>query len=170
MSIGIQYAQVLSTHPKENWSTLLEKLEKITKAPLFIEKYKDPFTSNEIVFELINSCCKKTTQVQKNFIQILIRNKRLHKLSEIKEALKNIKLSKNNQQLIVVTTALSPTPATKKEIESYAKTLIKKEKKPVFEYYEQAHLIGGFTLSINGYIVDRSIKSRLKAIEYTEGE
>ena len=167
MSIGKQYAQAMILYPKEDWGGHLDLLEKIVETPIFMKQYNNPFVSDAVVYDLIQSCTKKLTPAQKNLTKLLVRNKRLNHIKDIKEGLKMCNLNARNQQLVQITTASPPSPPLKKKLEQYAKAYASSDKKLVFEYYEKANIVGGFSLTIDGYVINKSIKSRLKAIEYT---
>ncbi|MEC8881968.1 MAG: ATP synthase F1 subunit delta [Pseudomonadota bacterium] len=170
MLISEQYALAMRESPKEKWEKHLDLLEKIVATPIFMEQYKNPFISDAVIFELIKSCAKKLSPLQKNLTKLLIRNRRLEQIKDIRASFEEYNRRANGQQLVQITTAIPPSPSLKKKLEEYAGAYLPEDKEPVFEYDEEAALIGGFTLSINGYIINKSIKSRLKAIEYTQGE
>lgn len=170
MTIGKQYADAMVLHPSTPWDEYLSTLEKIVKISCFQEQYNSPFVSEGTVFELICAVMDKQCSLQGNMTQLLIQNRRLDKITEIKDALKHATLQMNKQTLVQITTAVEPTPTLKKKIEHYASSFVRSGNQAVFEYHKETSLIGGFIVSIDGYIINRSVQSRLKAIAHTEGE
>lgn len=165
-----QYAKAIDTSPGKNWLEVLNTLTEIYKSDVFKKLLNNPFVSREKIETLVFSFFKKLSHEQKNVVKLLIKNKRMGELSSIIKHYKQIQLQKEKKQEIQVTTAQKVTPKQKKMIESFALEFGKKGVIPIFEYDIKSDLIGGFTLNIDGYIIDKSIKARLHKIgHYTEG-
>jgi len=166
MFISRQYAEAIANLPRENWEQLLEDLVGICESRVFIHAYKNPFINESTRLELITACLKKPTEQQCNFIQLLVRNKRIHLLADILSAYQQILRSKANIQQIQVITANKPTPKQKKCIEAFATAQLQPDIKASFEYKMDETIIGGFILHINDYKLDKSIATHLKNISY----
>ena len=169
MFISRQYAEAIANLPHENWEQLLEKLVDICESRVFIHAYKNPFINESTRLELIMACLNKPTEQQCNFIQLLVRNKRIHLLADILSAYQQIlrsKPRKRHRRSQTLITANKPTPKQKKCIEAFATAQLQTDIKASFEYKMDETIIGGFILHINDYKLDKSIATHLKNISY----
>lgn len=164
MRIESQYAQAMYHFPKENWEATLRALETITEDQHFKNVIRNPQLSQPAIMSMLDSCLGTLSKTQRNLVALMVKNKRLDRISAIRKLFQKMQRIKNKEQLVVVQTAHTPTPKQKSLIESFAERHTPAHHKQVFVYEINAKLIGGFVLNINDKLINKSVKQRLRSI------
>lgn len=160
-----QYANALLSLPDHDWETFLQNLNTVCHSHEMQSVIRNPFVPEKTQYELVYACFPKANHEEKNFIHLLVKNKRLDIVENILSSYQEKKRVKNRQVLAVVTTAYETTSAQKEAIERYVGRLIEKDQKLVCEYNVNQKIIGGFIVNVEGRTIDRSVTNHLSKIK-----
>ena len=126
---------------------------------------KDPTKSiniqNEVIILLANKL--KFSQNLKNFFLLLIEKRRIFFVNKIFESFLKLCSKKRGE---VKASLISSKELSKKELEEISKDLsLKTGSNLKFDYKIDKELIGGLKLQLGSFMIDTSIKSKLKKYE-----
>jgi F-type H+-transporting ATPase subunit delta len=127
------------------------------KIKSFFSQYSDPIISYKIFKSLLYDL--KMYNYEKNFLKILIENKRLFLLNKIYIAYNSIKNKYNKKIFIVIQSSHIMNNIQKNKIKCFLKKKIFSNIK--FNFIVDQNLIGGFRILINNFLIDLSIKNNL---------
>lgn len=169
-TIARPYAHALfSMSEKQAWHSVLKDLANITQIKDFLVWLRHPATAKELVLDIcskalnLDGLSPNIAQAIKNFIHILLVNRRFHALPEIYKQFDE--LYKQSQQVVTVR-VISANPLTDADMKQLSQTLESKLKQKMQLIFEtDPQLIGGFKICVNDKVLDISYMHSLQKLE-----
>ena len=145
----------------------LERLAAIARNPQLLGMALCPNVTNEQVFGVIEGVAEKDTtalpDAAKNFLRIVIDNKRLAVLPEIAGQFRALSNAQSGTSDAIVYSAF---PINDSALRELSATLDKRfERKLELSVREQPELIGGIRVVVGDEVLDMSIKARLEQMK-----
>lgn len=158
--IAYNYAKAIFKTPKVNWVDTLTTIQTILTQIEKSSKIKISKINSNVLSSILNACFEKHSPSEKAFIEVLIENKRLNQIKEIKNQYITLKNTQEKIKTIIITTALETSKQEKQNLEKIAQKYIPGENS-IFIFKENKELIAGFTISHNNSVLDFSLKNSL---------
>lgn len=160
-----RYAQALfETMQDKNFDEILFEFEKVVEIISNNEDFKsflsNPVISNDDKKKTVEECFQKFSSEVKNFLFILIDEKRINCLDEIKAFLKDKINDKNNLVNANITLAFDANDEIKNQIIQRLKNKLQKDVSA--DFVVNPNIIGGLKVQVKDTVIDLSINKRLE--------
>ncbi|MBO4295006.1 MAG: ATP synthase F1 subunit delta [Alphaproteobacteria bacterium] len=143
----------------------VQKLQTACRDQTLLKKLNMPLLSKTQKDDLVSTIAKSLNLniITKNFLTVLIENRRFDVLENVLNTFKDIYFQKNNILKVVVETAQ---PLNNNQEQKLKTGLEKKLKKEVWLSYKlNENLLGGLTLYYDSVQIDDSLKNKLNTIQ-----
>ncbi len=149
----------------EHWETMLTEMAKVVTAAEEAARSGKMIADVDVANIILEMLTKDMTDNEKNFLQVLVENKRVFVLPAIVERFQQLHMA---AQEIVFVRVESAMPIS--DVSAFEKFLEKKVNKKVeVSFEENASLLGGVRIYINDDVIDASIAGRLKQLSTALG-
>lgn len=147
----------------DQWSDMLEFLNKVTSDELLKKISNNPKVSNSALEgAMLDICEGQMDEEGLNLIKLLIKNNRLHLASEIAEQYEIRKAEKCGLLDVVITSAY---PMSDNEKEALQKSLSESfGKKVKISVEEDSSLIGGIVIRAGDKVIDGSLSGQIQQL------
>ncbi|MDC0535063.1 F0F1 ATP synthase subunit delta [Francisellaceae bacterium] len=151
------------SHSLQSWSDLLNNLSLISNDELVVDLVNSPSTSSNRLAEIIFDILSDTSDLQKNYINLLILNDRLLASSEIFALFEEFKRIEENTTYVTIESA--------DEVDDTFKQQVKDKLQQKFggqisiELKLDPDLIGGAVIRSNNFIIDGSVKGKIERLK-----
>lgn len=155
----------LQSHALVKWEIFLSAAAYVTSEPEVRHMLFNPASVPEKMAQFFIEVCKAYVfDEAQAFIQLLASNKRLLLLSDIKDLFLQYKAQ--HEQMVEVN-IFSPYPLSEEDKSTLSKVLEKRLQKKVNLNYEvDENLIGGLVIKAGDWVVDGSIRGKLKQLAH----
>lgn len=144
----------------EHWQTILSEMARIVAEIETVVRGGKLVENEAIAGVILDLLASKMTDSEKNFLQVLLENKRIFVLPAIVERFQQLLMEAQATVRVKVESAM---PID--DIKTFEKFLVKKIGKKVdVSFEENSSLLGGVKIYINDDVVDASIAGRLKQL------
>ena len=155
------------------WNDALQDLAYISADSQFRDYIGSPQVEDQdckklienVIADLKPGWLSSLQQELSNFINLLLEEKRLELLSGIAQVYHEIMIAKEDQQDVVITTAVDMTDAQKDSLR--AKLEQRFSGKMNFSYVTDATVIGGLRIEIGNSIIDNTVAGRMSCLKET---
>jgi len=146
-----------------DWSELVRAMAQVAGNADMRACMGDPQVSAGQLHELFLAACKAELPAEaKNFVEILIRNRRLELLPEIREQFEALKLAREG---VVDADIESAFPLDAAQVAALVTELERKFKRKVSPHVRvDRELIGGVRVTVGDEVIDGSVRSKLAAM------
>jgi F-type H+-transporting ATPase subunit delta len=146
-----------------DWSELVHAMALVAGNADMRTCMGDPQVSAGQLYELFLAACKSELPAEaKNFVEILIRNRRLELLPEIRDQFEALKLAREG---VVDADIESAFPLEDAQVAALVTELERKFKRKVSPHVRvDRELIGGVRVTVGDEVIDGSVRSKLAAM------
>jgi F-type H+-transporting ATPase subunit delta len=144
------------------WSTRLQRLALVARAPEMAEVISNPKLSVEQAVQFFNSFVEDKDAVFGNFVRELAENERLSLLPEIAVLFETSKAAKAGVKEAVVETAFALSDADLKALKPQLEAHFKS--KLELSSVVDADLIGGVRVMVGDQVLDASVRGKLETL------
>jgi len=148
------------------WSTLVAELAQVAALPDVLSVASSPKVSHEQVADLLLSAAQsplKASAEAKNFVHMLIVNRRLELLPEISEQFEALKNAKEGAADALIVSAFPLEGAQLNDLVASLEHKFKRKLKPTVEVDKS--LIGGVRVTVGDEVLDTSVRARLASMQ-----
>ncbi|RQH06095.1 F0F1 ATP synthase subunit delta [Paraburkholderia dinghuensis] len=148
------------------WSTLVAELAQVAALPDVLSVSSSPKVSHEQVVDLLFSAVQsplKNSAEAKNLVQMLLANRRLELLPEIREQFEALKNAKEGAADALIVSAFPLEGAQLNDLVASLEHKFKRKLKPTVEVDKS--LIGGVRVTVGDEVLDTSVRARLASMQ-----
>lgn len=148
------------------WSTFVAELAQVAAVPDVLSISSSPKVSHAQVADLLNSAVQsplKNSAEAKNFVQMLIANRRLELLPEIGAQFEALKNAKEGAADALIVSAFPLEGAQLNDLVASLEHKFKRKLKPTVEIDKS--LIGGVRVTVGDEVLDTSVRARLASMQ-----
>lgn len=144
------------------WSSMLEEMAAVAEHPEVSAYIGNPKLTSSQLAELFLALCKTLDDEGKNFVRLLVENRRLALLPEVRELFEELK---NSREGVLEAQALSAFPLDEKQVAQLVAALETKFKKRIqLTTAVDPELVGGVRIVVGDQVVDASVRAKLDAM------
>jgi F-type H+-transporting ATPase subunit delta len=169
-TIARPYAQAVfelarASRDYQSWSTLLQFAAAVTQNPAMTKYIDNPRVPKATLAQLLIEVCGTTVNEHgKNFLQVLIDNKRLSVLPEIAEIFEQLRAQAESRMDAEVVSAFPLSEAQRQGISAGLKKRLGREINLVAKV--DSALIGGAIIRAGDMVIDGSVTGHLEKLAY----
>ena len=167
-TIARPYAEAIFAHADEKdnlelWHETLTFLSSVIEDEAFSELVGNPLIDQQAMSELLLEVAGgRVTEEGGNLIRLLVQNRRLYVLPEIKALFEELKADKEKVMAVHVTSAYVLKPAQEKLIADALKAKLGRDVTITSE--KDAELIGGIHIRAGDMVIDGSVRGKLQQL------
>jgi len=171
VTIARPYAEAVFALAKQQkalpkWSDMLAYAAAVASTPEIGDLDGNPrITGRQLADLLIGVCGERLTGEARNLLQVLVQNRRISVLPEIRDLFERLKEEDEGQVEATVTSALPLSDGQVKQL--CAKLEAKYRRKVLAKVVVDRSLIGGVKVQVGDEVIDGSIRGRLDAMAQT---
>ena len=149
----------------QTWSTMLQFAAVVTQDPAMAKYIDNPQVSKTTLAQLLIEVCGNTVNEQgKNFLQVLIDNKRLTVLAEISKIFEQLRAQAESRMDAEVISAFPLSDAQRQTISAGLKKRLGRDVNLVAKV--DTALIGGAIIRAGDMVIDGSVTGHLEKLAY----
>jgi len=156
------FALADATSALGHWSQMLAAMATVAATPEMMEASGNPRLSPEQVYGIIAGASGNITTEAQNFLRVLIENRRLGLLPEIREIFEELKNEREGVVDAVITTAFPLDSGQLAEIQAELERRFKRKIKARVDV--DAALIGGVRMQVGDEVIDGSVRGKLAGL------
>ena len=167
-TIARPYAEAVFAHADEKgnlelWHEMLTFLSSVIEDEAFAEIVSNPLIDQQAMSELLLEVAGgRVNEEGGNLIRLLVQNRRLYVLPEIKALFEELKADKEKVMAVHVTSAYVLKPAQEKLIADALKAKLGRDVTITSE--KDAELIGGIHIRAGDMVIDGSVRGKLQQL------